>query len=70
MKIYVTHLAHSKFTIKLAEFAFVQEVGMKGVGISLVGVEATGLEERVPEREVWRQTSLGSHSSMKGSAPE
>lgn len=58
MKIYVTHLAHSKCTIKLAEIAFVQEVGMKGVGISLVGVEATGVEERVLEKEVWRQTSL------------
>lgn len=56
MRIYVMQLAHSKCTVKSAEVACAKGVGMKGVGISL-GVEVTGVEERVLERDVWRQTS-------------
>lgn len=55
--IYVMHLAqclaHNKYTAKLAETGF----AVKGVGVTLVGVEATEVEGRVREREVWRQTS-------------
>lgn len=54
--IYVTGLAqclaHSKCIIKVAVIAFAMGVGMKGEGISLVGVEG-----RTLEREVWRPTS-------------
>lgn len=45
-------LAHSKCIIKVAEIAFAMGLGMKGEGISLVGVEG-----RTLEREVWRPTS-------------
>lgn len=62
-------LARGKCIKKLAEIAFALGFGRK-VSFCLVVVEAMGVEERVLEREVWRQTSSRSYSSMKVSAPQ
>lgn len=61
-------LACGKCTVRLAEIAFALGVGRK-VSFCLVRVEAMEVEERVLEREVWRQTPSRFHSSMQVPAP-